>query len=382
VVIMKKENVLITVVPVIALAISTLACNFPALQASTGEAAGPDELEALVAEMVAEEMIAAQAGLAAGVEGPPAGEQEQIAPEEAPQPVEATAGGSAESVPAESAPPEPAPEPVEACSDRASFIADVSIPDNTEIEAGDGFTKTWRLRNIGTCTWSSSYALVFSHGDQMGGAASVPLAGIVNPGETVDLSVDLAAPGSHGTYQGFWKLRNQDSVLFGVGADSNMAFWVKIIVPDEEESDGGDGMLAVVPELFAEPLFLHLALFTSSGTGQHLPDGACFDLDGGTGVSCGLGNADFKYEADFEMDGFILREVYEVRPLHGARFGGQLSSQPTGADCQAASLGGGEVEVDHGYHCYQTSAGKYGYLRVAGTSLMVLEFDWGTYTLP
>jgi hypothetical protein len=115
------------------------------------------------------------------------------------------------------------------CTDSAAFVADVTIPDDAVITTGDAFTKTWRLRNSGTCTWTSSYALVFGHGDQMGGAPAVPLAGVVSPGNTVDLSVDLVAPVNPGTYQGFWKLRNNAGVLFGIGAGGTNPFWVKIV---------------------------------------------------------------------------------------------------------------------------------------------------------
>jgi hypothetical protein len=137
-------------------------------------------------------------------------------------------------VPPTQAPPptEPAPSPTagpEGCIDSASFIADVTIPDGTTIITGNAFTKTWRLRNTGTCTWTSSYALVFSHGDQMGGAPAVPFTGVVSPGSAVDLSVDLVAPGSAGTYQGFWKLRNNSGVLFGIGSGGSNPFWVKIV---------------------------------------------------------------------------------------------------------------------------------------------------------
>ncbi len=33
----------------------------------------------------------------------------------------------------------------------AKFVTDVSIPDNSQISTNDGFTKTWRLQNIGSC---------------------------------------------------------------------------------------------------------------------------------------------------------------------------------------------------------------------------------------
>lgn len=135
------------------------------------------------------------------------------------------------------APPTPTPPPTSTPTstpvpipcNKAEFVTDVTIPDGTDIIIFDTFTKTWRLRNVGTCTWTSDYRVVFDHGDQMLAPDSVPLtSGTVPPGSTVDVSVPMEAPGTPGTYKGYWKLRGPDGVLFGVGASGNVAFWVEI----------------------------------------------------------------------------------------------------------------------------------------------------------
>ncbi len=113
--------------------------------------------------------------------------------------------------------------------DRAQFVSDVTYPDGTDVPVGTAFTKTWRLRNAGTCTWTSSYALVFDRGDAMGAPASVQLTtGTVAPGQTVDVSVNLTAPTTPKTYQGFFRLRNAAGVIFGIGDAGTGAFWAKI----------------------------------------------------------------------------------------------------------------------------------------------------------
>ena len=114
--------------------------------------------------------------------------------------------------------------------DAAQFIADVTTPDGTNVLPGLTFTKTWRLKNVGTCTWSTSYALVFASGDQLGGASSVNLPCSVAPGQTVELSVSLTAPTAAGHYIGYWKLRNASGTPFGIGANANKAWWVDINV--------------------------------------------------------------------------------------------------------------------------------------------------------
>lgn len=115
--------------------------------------------------------------------------------------------------------------------DRAGFVRDVNYPDDTIVEAGEVFTKTWRLENTGTCTWNSNYAIVFDHGDAMGSPASLPLTdGNVPPGEELDVSIALTAPDDSGEYQGYWKLRNQAGQIFGLGSNADREFWAKIRV--------------------------------------------------------------------------------------------------------------------------------------------------------
>ena len=91
----------------------------------------------------------------------------------------------------------------------AQFIADVTIPDGTNFTPGTAFKKTWRLKNIGTCAWNSSdVSLVFDSGEKMGSPASVALSTSVNPGQTVDITVDMTAPSTAGHYFGYWKFKS------------------------------------------------------------------------------------------------------------------------------------------------------------------------------
>jgi len=98
--------------------------------------------------------------------------------------------------------------------DGAQFVADVTVPDDTVFSPNQTFTKTWRLKNIGTCSWTPSYAVAFSDGNSMNGPATQALVGNVNPGQTVDISVNLTAPADPGTYTGNYRLRNAAGLLF------------------------------------------------------------------------------------------------------------------------------------------------------------------------
>jgi hypothetical protein len=91
-------------------------------------------------------------------------------------------------------------------------------------------SKTWRLKNIGTCTWSTSYAIVFYTGTKMGAPSVVNLPTSVAPGATVDVTVNITAPTAPGHYRGYWMLRNASNVLFGVGPYGTYWFFIDIVV--------------------------------------------------------------------------------------------------------------------------------------------------------
>lgn len=119
--------------------------------------------------------------------------------------------------------------PLSSC-DKAEFVSDVTVPDGTVFAPGTAFTKTWRLKNVGSCTWNTSYTLAFLTGEQMGGPASVNFPSAVAPGESVDLSVSLTAPNATGAYRGYWMFKNASGSLFGIGTNADKPFWVDITV--------------------------------------------------------------------------------------------------------------------------------------------------------
>jgi len=100
-----------------------------------------------------------------------------------------------------SVPPTNTPQP---CN-KALYVSE-TVPDDTEYDVNESFTKTWRLKNIGTCTWNTNYKLVFASGEKMSGPSSQNLSVSVAPGEQADISVSLKAPGTAGTYKGIWNI--------------------------------------------------------------------------------------------------------------------------------------------------------------------------------
>jgi tetratricopeptide (TPR) repeat protein len=113
--------------------------------------------------------------------------------------------------------PEPTVGPTVGISDctlGAVFQADVTVPDNTRVEIGQPFTKTWRIRNTGTCKWRAGYRLTFIDGDQMGGPDSVDVPETV-AGESAEISVELVAPMEAGQHRGNWQMCVNQSECFG-----------------------------------------------------------------------------------------------------------------------------------------------------------------------
>jgi hypothetical protein len=114
--------------------------------------------------------------------------------------------------------------------DAAAFITDLTYPDGSLLGRGNTFTKTWRIKNVGTCTWTTSYNLVFVGGEGFGGKSVVALPASVGPGGSVDVSVQLKTPNQNGRYQGYWKLSNASGVLFGFGPQADSSIYVDVNV--------------------------------------------------------------------------------------------------------------------------------------------------------
>jgi archaellum component FlaG (FlaF/FlaG flagellin family) len=122
------------------------------------------------------------------------------------------------------------PESKATCFDAAEFVKDVSIPDGTSIKPKQKFTKVWSIKNIGTCTWGSDYAVVYVWGDQMKGVSPQPIDEIVEPGAVIQIAINLVAPLNPGSYQGDWMLQDAEANRFGTGYKAREHFWVAINV--------------------------------------------------------------------------------------------------------------------------------------------------------
>lgn len=107
----------------------------------------------------------------------------------------------------------------------SQWTGDETIPDGTKFDPGDGFVKSWTLRNAGTCEWTTGTRMEFEDGDKMGGPSSVNITRDVQPGETYKVEIPMTAPSSDGDYTGVWRFKAADGTKMG-------KYWVMITVGD------------------------------------------------------------------------------------------------------------------------------------------------------
>jgi hypothetical protein len=131
---------------------------------------------------------------------------------------------------AESAPASETSAATPTCTNAAEFVKNLTIADNTAFKPEQSFAKIWQIKNTGTCVWSTAYSLVYASGESMGSLPSVPLPHDVNPGEQVDLRLNLIAPVTPDTYTGNWYLQDTAGAVFGLGPDSTQPLAITIVV--------------------------------------------------------------------------------------------------------------------------------------------------------
>lgn len=247
--------------------------------------------------------------------------------------------------PTQTATPSPEPTATPSCADASLFVSDITIADYTAMKPGQTFRKTWRLRNSGTCDWTTAFEAVRIGGANLGGPAAVSLPDAAPPDSTFDISIDLAAPTTNGTYRSNYQLRNASDTLFGV------VFYVQIVVgptPTPSSSVYRSGRVTI-------------------------DNGASIDFDSGS--SAGDPWGDVLLQSVSETERYLV-------PSNGARLK-LMSGMPGQETCESASLAGDAVNFnDFGSgstFCYQTSSGRYGRFQVEKIEADSIGFDFRTW---
>ncbi len=240
---------------------------------------------------------------------------------------------------------------------------DITIDDDTVMQPGEKFTKKWRLVNDGTCTWNKNYHAVWWSGAKLGEILSVPFTGDVPPGESMDITVDMVAPDTADTYQSNWKLSNASGVLFGIGPNGDLPFWVKIVVSPSstgtaQATETPSATPSTTPMATATSTLLATPSTLASGQDSLLPDQK-LDLD--TNQINPASDDDLAYQADASKNHWLA-------PQNGAALGVYGGSEPLVLACRNASMSAAPIAVESlspgTYLCYKTSQGRLGWLRL------------------
>jgi hypothetical protein len=95
-----------------------------------------------------------------------------------------------------------------------TFVSDVTIPDNTQMNPGKSFTKTWKVQNSGSCAWDAGFKFQSTGGEGLG-ATAFTLPSSVPAGQTYDVSVPMTAPDKTGTLRSNWRMSTAAGQYFG-----------------------------------------------------------------------------------------------------------------------------------------------------------------------
>ncbi len=205
---------------------------------------------------------------------------------------------------------------------KTTFVADVTVPDNTRFDQGATFIKTWRVKNSGTCDWPADTALVFMAGNKLDAARTTLPVGVVKAGDTRDISVNLKAPNEDAAnLVGRWQLQSGGKALAG---KPNLSV---VIV-------AGNPVVATLPPASAKPVAppsggptmygvqAHWAALYNEETRMEQTASQIADLGvGWTKLQVRWGSEDVFYDCsgDFSFDWNHTNEVINIAGSKGLR---------------------------------------------------------------
>lgn len=244
---------------------------------------------------------------------------------------------------------------------------DVTIPDDTILAPGETFSKTWRIENAGSCTWSRAFTVVFFSGNSLEAIQTQALTGEVQPGQAIDITVDMQAPTTPGVYQSNWMLSDPEGNLFGIGPNGDAPFWVRIEVSEDVTSTP-----TLTPTVTTTPSPYQQGSVSLVSGDQLDLDAAVLNPGGGT-------TADLAYA-------YGGSPLFVLTPQNGAMWAVVGESVPAYSDCENATLTSNAIAfetVPVGTSiCYQTSGDLLGRLTITESTGAGLSLDYLTWTIP
>jgi hypothetical protein len=97
-----------------------------------------------------------------------------------------------------------------------TYINDITVPDDVDLLLGTTFIKTWRVKNTGDVAWGAGFTIRFdtTKGTRMTASDSYPLPA-AQPGETVDVSIEMTVPNQVGRFWSDWYFYDARGNRFG-----------------------------------------------------------------------------------------------------------------------------------------------------------------------
>jgi len=100
------------------------------------------------------------------------------------------------------------------CENQLKFVEDLTVPDGTEMEPGQSFSKRWLVKNSGSCNWDRSYSLQLISGLALSADKIQALYPARQATEAV-LEITFTAPDNPGRYNSWWQAYDPDGDRFG-----------------------------------------------------------------------------------------------------------------------------------------------------------------------
>jgi hypothetical protein len=275
------------------LLLAAIACSTPVISATSSPHLSENEIQTAVARSVAE-TAQVQAAIDLGVAGTMAPGQQGLPPIPSPAPNEqgqiagATAGSG--------------------CTDRAELVTE-TIDAGKVFPPQTGFTNTWFIRNVGTCTWTNDYLFSFLGGNQMEAISFVNLGSGVQPDQSVPITITMKSPVIEGSYVGEWILKNASGINFGWGPGGEKTFDISINVDEAALAMPGSGL--------TDPSIQFTVPAVGGGPGSVPID---TDADGlEDWLEDNLANAFrpyFEFDEEEPEDKYSILRFYQVTPIY------------------------------------------------------------------
>jgi hypothetical protein len=108
--------------------------------------------------------------------------------------------------------------PSQPSCDNMAWMFDVTYQDGYSAVPGEVMEKTWRIKNLGPCTWNTNYVLVFGWGGigtNWNTVSPSHLGRDVPPDDSIEISMTLQAPKTKGEYSAAFRFQNGKGYNFG-----------------------------------------------------------------------------------------------------------------------------------------------------------------------